>query len=70
VKPGQSGNPKGRPKDRKDSAALFEEVVYDLVPITENGRRRWMPLVQAFLRKRALCVRQGDPKADATYLNS
>ena len=39
-KPGQSGNPKGRPKGRRNLATEINEVLNATVPITENGRPR------------------------------
>lgn len=46
-KPGQSGNPKGRPRGRKNVHTILEETLYRLVPITENGRKRKVPAIQA-----------------------
>ena len=48
-KPGQSGNPRGRPKGRKNLATILEETLYRPVPITESGRRRTVPAIEAML---------------------
>jgi hypothetical protein len=50
-KPGQSGNPRGRPKRSKNMATLLEDELNQIVPITENGKRRKV-------RKRELIVMQ------------
>ena len=39
-KKGQSGNPRGRPCGSKNLKTLVNEVLNELVTITENGRRR------------------------------
>jgi len=39
-KKGQSGNPKGRPPNSKNSATLLNEALSELVVITENGQRK------------------------------
>jgi len=46
-KPGQSGNPKGRPKGQKNVATILQETLYRTVLITENGRRRKVPAIEA-----------------------
>lgn len=46
-KPGQSGNPKGRPRGRKNVHTILEETLYRPVPITENGRKRKVPAIEA-----------------------
>lgn len=48
-RPGQSGNPKGRPKGRKNFLTILEETLYRQVAITENGRRRTVHAIEALL---------------------
>ena len=62
-KPGQSGNPKGRPKQMKDVTALLHEALYRPVTMTQNGRRRRMPLVQVLVEGLIRLSVKGDPKA-------
>jgi hypothetical protein len=50
-KPGQSGNPKGRPKAAKSVGTMLEEVFFRKIPITENGKRREVTMVEAILRQ-------------------
>jgi Family of unknown function (DUF5681) len=52
-KPGQSGNPRGRPKGRRNAARELELVMAMPVPVTANGRRRKVSTMSAlFLRLR------------------
>lgn len=65
-KPGQSGNPRGRPKRSKNMATLFEEELNLTVAITENGKR-------SRISKRELIVKQvvnnaASPKCDTRTL--
>lgn len=39
-KPGQSGNPRGRPKRSRNIAILFEEELLKSVIVTENGKSK------------------------------
>lgn len=39
-KPGQSGNPSGRPKAQKTAAAIVAKAASERVTVTENGKRR------------------------------
>lgn len=36
-KPGQSGNPNGRPKTQKSNQDIFEEILMGQVTLVENG---------------------------------
>lgn len=47
--PGHSGNPKGRPKGRRNISTILEETLYRPVAITENGRKRKVPAIEAML---------------------
>jgi hypothetical protein len=48
-KPGHSGNPKGRPKGRKNIHTILEETLYRPVTITEKGRKRTVSAIEAML---------------------
>ena len=44
-KKGQSGNPRGRPKGRKNTATLVRDVFYKPVPVKDGSGRRTMPKI-------------------------
>lgn len=49
--PGQSGNPKGRPKGRVSFETLIERELRKSVVITENGRSRRMTKKEVIIRR-------------------
>ncbi len=57
-KPGQSGNPRGRPPGSKNLATLIENELNRTVPVHENGKKRKVS-------KRELVVKQAVNKAAA-----
>ena len=62
-RPGQSGNPRGRPKGKRNMASLLSDVLIQPVTITANGKRKRVSSETAMLlrlRERAL---GGDLKA-------
>ena len=55
--PGQSGNPKGRPKGKRNLASQLNDVLAQSVTITANGKRKRVSSEMAMLlrlRERAL----------------
>ena len=60
---GQSGNPKGRPRLKKNLATLVDEVLYQPVEITEGGRRRKVPALEALVKRLRNEALNGDHKA-------
>jgi hypothetical protein len=62
-KQGQSGNPKGRPKARKSVGTLLEENFYRKIPITENGKRREITMLEAILRQLVNGAVKGDMRS-------
>lgn len=66
--PGQSGNPKGRPRGRKNFASEIEEILNATVPITENGRKRNVTSRKAALMKLRKKALEGDGRALNRYL--
>ena len=49
-KPGQSGNPRGRPKQRRHLRTLIEEALNETVTIREGDRKRTLPKREALVR--------------------
>jgi hypothetical protein len=62
-KPGQSGNPKGRPKRNRSLYEQRQQLYMRDVPVTIGNRKQMMPLILAIehaLMEKALT---GDPRA-------
>ena len=62
-KPGQSGNPKGRPRKQKSLATCLKEELYRVVKVTVNGKQRQMPLIEALVNKLVHLAVAGDARA-------
>ncbi len=62
-KPGQSGNPKGRPKGSRNVSAVLLDVIRQRVPVTENGKTRQLPALEVMLRRLANDAMRNDPRA-------
>lgn len=62
-KKGQSGNPKGRPKGRKDFATDVRDVLAASVTITENGRPKKVSSQRAALMRLREKALKGDGRA-------
>ena len=61
--PGQSGNPKGRPKARKSPGRMLEQLLATPIKVTENGRTRRISVLEAILRGVTSDALRRDPKA-------
>jgi|SRR5580692_8857350 hypothetical protein len=59
---GQSGNPKGRPKGRKNYRTRFLEIIDEKVTVNENGRRRKLPKFDVAVRQATNQAVTGDPR--------
>lgn len=62
-KPGQSGNPKGRPKGSKDMAAISEEELDRKIEVTVSGKLTKMTKRQVMIRQLVDKALKGDIKA-------
>jgi hypothetical protein len=68
-KPGQSGNPKGRPKGQRNLSSEIAKAMAMPVPVTMNGRRKNVRTITALiwrLREKAL---GGDHKSLLLLIN-
>ena len=61
-KPGQSGNPRGRPKGIKNSKVLLANALNRKIPINEGGRRRTVSVLEAILMRFVSMGLKGDLK--------
>jgi hypothetical protein len=62
-KPGQSGNPRGRPKGSKNIAKVLDRVMKEKLEITENGKRKRLTKLEAFFKRLTNQAVSGDLKA-------
>ena len=67
-KPGQSGNPKGRPKGVRNLATQVRAVLGRRIPVLEHGQRRFASAAEALLHRYLALALKGDVKAGAFLL--
>lgn len=48
---GESGNPSGRPKGKRNVATILQAALYETVTITENGVRKKIPKFEAAIKQ-------------------
>ena len=65
-RPGQSGNPRGRPKGARNHSSVIAATLNERVAVTENGRRRHITKLQAAVKQ--LVNRAASGEARATQL--
>lgn len=64
-RPGQSGNPRGRPKGARSTGTIVTGVLNKKVSLTSAGQRRQVPLKEAIVLRMAEAALKGDLKAAA-----
>ena len=62
-KPGQSGNPKGRPKGAKNIKTVVEQEAYSTITIKESGKTSKVTKLEALAKSTLANGIKGDPKA-------
>jgi Family of unknown function (DUF5681) len=60
---GTSGNPKGRPREAKNLAAVLDKALAEKVTIVENGRRRKITKRSAMIKQLVNKAASGDLRA-------
>lgn len=68
-KPGQSGNPRGRPKGSTSLPSIFHKIMKQRVKIQERGRSIWISMWEAVARRLRQKALEGDLKA-ITFLTA
>lgn len=67
-RPGQSGNPKGRPRGSKNFASVMKKVLTRRIKVTQNGAQRQIPTQEAFAHLLTTRALAGDAKAMSLLL--
>jgi hypothetical protein len=62
-KKGHSGNPKGRPKGKRNLATVLEKTLHEKVVINENGRRKKITKLEAAVKQLVNKAASGDLRA-------
>ena len=62
-KPGQSGNPRGRPKGAKNVDTILREVLLRQITVMEAGKRRKITVLEAYFKRLTKQALDGDSKS-------
>jgi hypothetical protein len=62
-KPGQSGNPNGRPKGSRPVGAVLQDIIQQKVSVTESGKTRRISALEVMLRRLANDAMKSDQRA-------
>lgn len=68
-KPGQSGNPKGRPRGAKNEATILHNIFNRQIEMREGGRVRKVSVLEGMLLRFTDDALKGNPKSAAFLLN-
>lgn len=67
-KPGQSGNAKGRPKGRKNSATMLQAIVNEKMEARIDGKIRRLSKLELIFHQLVAKALKGDSKASAEVM--
>jgi hypothetical protein len=67
-KPGQSGNPSGRPKGSKNLATVVVKTMRERVTIKENNKRRTVSKLEAAVAQIVNRAAIGEPRASRQFV--
>jgi len=67
-RPGQSGNPRGRPKGARNFSTVIASALSERVAVTENGRRRRITKLEAAIKQLVNRAAAGEARATALLI--
>jgi len=62
-RPGQSGNPRGRPKGARNLSTIIAAALNEKVDVTENGRRKRITKLEAAIKQLMNRAASGEARA-------
>jgi hypothetical protein len=68
-RPGQSGNPRGRPKNSRNLKTYVGELLSATIPVIEDGKTKKIPRAKAIAIQLVNLAAKGDPKGLAAVMN-
>jgi hypothetical protein len=69
-KPGQSGNPYGRPKKTDTVADVLRKELNTRITVVKDGKRKRLPMLQAIIKQNLNLAVKGDSKAFGNLLKA
>jgi hypothetical protein len=67
-RPGQSGNPRGRPRGARNFSTVIASALGERVAVTENGRRRRITKLEAAIKQLVNRAAAGEARATALLI--
>jgi hypothetical protein len=68
-KPGRSGNPKGRPRGRRNTRTILEHVLGESISLRLDGKPRTVSMLEAIVYAQAANATQGDARSAGLLLS-
>jgi hypothetical protein len=69
-KPGQSGNPHGRPKKTDTVADVLRKELNTRVTVVKDGKRKRLPMLRAIIKQNLNLAAKGDSRAFGNFLKA